>query len=283
MVRSIASVLTVIAAISAASAKEVVRDFSWKEMDETGKLLAGEISASDGEGPQDQLKIENPASEWRTMTLLVLDNTGVSTCRYAVTGCVRCENVKGRSYLEMWSQFPDGGEYFSRTLADSGPMRSLEGTSNWRSFALPFSGEKRLGLPVRLVVNLVLVDTGMVYLGPLELVEYDNSWWSEQSGGWIGGIGGSVIGLLGALIGALAGLGKARRFVLFLTTILALLGVVSLILGSTAFLLEQPYAVYYPLLLGGLILTAVCGGNLPGLRRRYGEMELRKMSAMDVG
>jgi hypothetical protein len=282
MVRSIASVLIVIAAVHAANA-EVVQDFSWKEMAETGKLLAGDVLPGAGEGPQDQLRIDNPASEPRTITLFVLDKPGVSTFRYAVTGTVRCENVKGRSYLEMWSQFADGSEYFSRTLGDSGPMQSLEGSSDWRSFALPFSSQKKLGLPVRLVINVVLVDTGTVYLGPLKLIEYTNSWWSEQSGGWIGGIGGGVFGILGAMIGVLAGLGKARRFVLTLTTILALLGAVGLILGGVAFLLKQPYAVYYPLLLCGVILAAVCGGNLPVLRRRYEEMELRKMSAMDVG
>ncbi|MHB0960499.1 MAG: hypothetical protein ACYC0X_31150 [Pirellulaceae bacterium] len=283
MVRSIASVLIVIATSSAASAKDVVQNFSWKEMAETGKLLAGDIPPSGGEGPQDQLRIDNRASEPRTITLLVLDSPGVSTFRYAVTGSVRCENVKGRSYMEMWSQFANGGEYFSRTLGNSGPMQSLEGSSDWRSFALPFSSEKKLGFPVRVIVNLVLVDTGTVYLGPLKLIEYNNSWWSEQSGGWIGGIGGSVIGILGAMIGMLAGLGKARRFVLLLTTILALVGAVGLILGGIAFLLGQPYAVYYPLLLCGIVLAAVCGGNLPVLRRRYEEMELRKMSAMDVG
>ena len=56
----------------------------------------------------------------------------------------------------------------------------------------------------------------------------------------------------------------------------------SLIFGLIAVTLGQPYGVYYPLLLGGIILTGVCGGNLPGLLRRYQQAELRKMAAMDV-
>ena len=110
-----------------------------------------------------------------------------------------------------------------------------------------------------------------------------NPWWTDQAGGWIGGIGGSLCGLLGGLIGTLAGMGKARRFVLALTTALVVLGAVALVVGVIAWLLGQPYGVYYPLLLGGIILTAVCGGNLPGLRRRYEQIELRKMEAMDAG
>ena len=108
------------------------------------------------------------------------------------------------------------------------------------------------------------------------------TWWTDQDAGWIGGIGGSVIGLLGALIGVLGGLGKARRFVIAITTTLIGVGVLSLIVGLIAVTLGQPYAVYYPLLLGGIILTAVCGGNLPGLLRRYQQVELRKMAAMDA-
>ncbi len=105
---------------------------------------------------------------------------------------------------------------------------------------------------------------------------------AEQTGGWIGGIGGSVIGMLGGMIGILAGFGKGRRFVVASTIALAILGTVALVLGVIAFLMEQPYGVYYPLLLGGLILAAVFGANLPGIRRRYEQIELRKMAAMDA-
>jgi hypothetical protein len=55
-----------------------------------------------------------------------------------------------------------------------------------------------------------------------------------------------------------------------------------LLAGLVALMLGQPYGVYYPLLLGGIITAAVCGGNYPVLRRRYDQIELRKMSAMDA-
>jgi hypothetical protein len=114
------------------------------------------------------------------------------------------------------------------------------------------------------------------------LPQQAHGWWTDPTAGWIGGIGGSVFGLLGGLLGTLGSLGKARRFVLTLTAALAGLGVMSLVVGVIAVALGQPYAVYYPLLLLGVILAAVCGGNLPSLRRRYEQIELHKMAAMDT-
>ena len=282
MVRSFVSGLVVMAYFSTAFGQEVVREFSCGDMAKCDGLIVGETQTGGPVGPPEQLKIDNPSSQPRTVTVIDLKNPGVSTFRYAVTGTVRYENVKAKSYLEMWSWFANGGEYFSRTLGDSGPTQYLEGSSDWRPFSLPFSSDNKMGSPVRVVVNVVFADGGTVYLGPLELIQYSNGWWTEQTGGWIGGIGGSVIGILGAMIGVLAGIGKARRFVLILTTVLAIFGAVSLVVGVTALLLGQPYGVYYPLLLGGIILAAVCGGNLPVLRRRYEQIELQKMAAMDA-
>jgi hypothetical protein len=91
-----------------------------------------------------------------------------------------------------------------------------------------------------------------------------SAWWGDRDAGWIGGVGGGVIGSLGALIGVLGGLGKARRFVVALTTTLIAVGALGMIVGLIALTLSQPYAVWYPLLLGGIILTTVCGGESPG-------------------
>ena len=109
------------------------------------------------------------------------------------------------------------------------------------------------------------------------------AWWGDRTAGLFGGIGGSIIGCLGALMGTLASLGRGRRLVLSLAITMPFCGAACLVLGIVAVGAGQPYAVYYPLLLGGIIMTVVFAGCLPTVRKRYEEIELRKMTAMDVG
>ena len=107
-------------------------------------------------------------------------------------------------------------------------------------------------------------------------------WWDARTAGWVGGIGGSVIGICGAVIGILSGLGRGRQFVLWFMRIVIVLGLLSLAAGIVALTRAQPYAVYYPLLLGGAITSGVIGFNYPGVRRRFQQIELRKMQAADI-
>ena len=108
------------------------------------------------------------------------------------------------------------------------------------------------------------------------------SWWSPEQIGYIGGIGGSLIGCLGALIGCLAGLGKARCFVLASTRISIGLGLALTIAGLIALLGKQPYAVWFPLVLTGGILTFVLAVNLYPIKRRYDDQEIRRMTSLDA-
>ena len=98
----------------------------------------------------------------------------------------------------------------------------------------------------------------------------------------IGGIGGSVVGLVGALVGIFTSIGKFRRFVLSLMIVWLVFGVISLVIGVVALLSKQPYAVYYPLGLFGFLGTLLPACLYRGVRKRYGEIELRKMAARDV-
>jgi hypothetical protein len=261
MRRSILCGLIVLGSLSPAWGQQLVREFSSASWD----------------------TIDNPSDEAKTVAVLDLKNPGVTAIHYAIEGEVRYENVQGKSYLEMWNWFADGGMYFSRTLGNSGPMRHLEGSSGWRSFSLPFFSDAKSGPPTRIVVNVVFVGRGTVHLRGLKLYQYRSGWWTEQQAGWVGGIGGSIIGLLGGLLGTLGGFGKARRFVLTMLVALATLGVVSLIVGLYALVIGQPYEVYYVLLLSGIILAGVCGVNFWTMRRAYQLRELRKMAAMDAG
>ncbi len=152
------------------------------------------------------------------MTVLTIERPAIKGPRYALTGQVRYEGVEGSGYLELWNHFPDGSQYFSRTLGDSGPMMKLQGTSAWRAFTLPFDATGAPP-PNRLVINVVLPGRGVVYLGPMQLVDSggadqrDSSaagWTLDQTGGFVGGLAGGLIGCVGALIGLLTSLGRAR-------------------------------------------------------------------------
>jgi hypothetical protein len=282
MMRSFAAGLLLGLSVSAASAQDLLREFSWSELQRDGRLPAGQLLPSNSSTPGEQLRIENPWGKPRTVRLLDLKNPGVTSLRYVVEGSIRYRDVKATSYLEMWSWFANGGAYFSRTLGGSEPMGSIEGSSDWRACALPFVSDPKTGPPTRIAVNMVFGGGGTVDLRPMKLLEYRDGWWSDAAAGWIGGIGGSVVGLLGAIVGTLAGIGKARRFVLALMAAVALAGVASLLAGLVAVGMRQPYAVYYPLLLGGVLSTAIFGGQIPMVRRRYQQIELRKMAALDA-
>ena len=118
--------------------------------------------------PFHHLKVENTRPVPASVTVWTLDRPPVAGPRYVVTGQVRYDAVEAPSYLELWNHFPDGGQYFTRTLGESGPMQKLAGSSGWRSFALPFDATGAPA-PSRLVLNVVFAGRGRVELGPLTL------------------------------------------------------------------------------------------------------------------
>jgi len=273
--------------------ERLVREISWQELEKSGQLKAGKvISAPVGsKGPAEQLQVENPGSEPKTVQVIALDSPEISEIRYAVLGSVRYQDAAAGSYLETWNHFPGGIAAFTRTLADSGPMRRIEGSSDWRPFSLPFLSNEKAGPPSRIGINVVFSGGGTIWLSPLRLVQYDpnenplaipGAWWSDQQGGWIGGTAGAIFGCLGGLIGTLAGLGRARRLVVVLMWAILVFGIGSLLFGAVVLILGQPYGVYFPLLLLGVILSGVIGPQIPMVCRRYEQIELRRMAAMDA-
>jgi hypothetical protein len=272
-----------------ALSEQKIAGVSWSQLEREGKLKEVRVHPADARTRFETLQIENLRAEPRSVTLLVLDQPRITASRYAVRGQVRYEQMEGTGYLEMWSFLTGGGRFFSRTLAGSGPLASLTGTSGWRPFLLPFDANGQ-GLPERLIVNVVFGGRGTVFLSPLELVQYSGSedpltpagaWWSDGQGGLVGGIAGALLGVLGALVGGLAGTGRARRLVLGLLKFMIAGSAAALLLGGLALAAGQPYAVYYPLLLLGVLGVAVPAGLLGTLRKRYEQLELRRMSAFD--
>ncbi len=284
-----AVLLTIMLLATHAAAEEPLRDFHWPKLQQAGSLISGTIVPPGGQTKFDSLLVENPQAIPTAITVLVVADPKITKPRYAIRGQVRYEAVEGKGYLEMLNHFPGGGPHFSKTLAGSGPMQSLEGSSDWRPFVLPFligSPER----PQKLVVNVVLPGKGKVWLGPLSLVQYEQNedpltapgqWWTGRQGGFIGGILGGLLGCLGALIGILCGCGKARVLVLGLIKAMFVAGLASLVVAVVALVRSQPYAVYYPPLLTGTLMTILPIGAIRRVRKRYEEIELRKMQAMD--
>lgn len=275
---ALASLLLPLAVGCGVGGDAAVREIDWRETaPASGTVVGGavEVRAEDQGG---------------TFPLVAIEDPDVGGTGYAIVGEVRYEGVEGQGFLEMWSQFPDGGRYFSRTLAEAGPLAWLSGSSDWRRFELPFLLEGATSLPERLEIGVVLPGEGTVGVSGLRLVALDGAaagaeggWWSDRTAGLIGAAGGSLLGMFGAAIGSLIAVRRARSFVLGALAIAVGVGTALLAAAAVALLASQPYAVWFPLLLGGAILVAVCGPLMSAAKRAYAEAELRRMRARDLG
>jgi hypothetical protein len=285
-VKSIAT-LVLITLSSTGSAEEVLARYSWE-------------AAAAGPG----MRVVPPSAETAFARLeivpaagipsrvLTIDRPRITSARYALRGQVRHDGVEGEGYLEMWNHFPNGGRFFSRSLAQEGPMQSLRGSSGWRPFVLPFFNDAGAPPPSRLEVNVFLPGRGSVFLGPLELVQFaanDSplagtgvSWSTDRQAGLLGAVIGSVLGAFGAITGLLGGRGRAPRFVLGLLKTEVAIGATLLVLGLVALTRSQPSATVFTLILGGVVAVGVAIPAIKLLSRRYQEEELRRMTAMDT-
>jgi hypothetical protein len=269
---------------SAATAEQTLQSVSWNDPGLARILQNGHIL------PGDVLEIGSTNGAESTLPIFEIPDPGITQPVYAIAGEVRCESLGGLGYLEMWSRFADGSEYFSRTLG-RGPLAPLQGSLDWRPFVLPFFNRAGSAAPVRLSFGAHLPGTGRILVRAVRVAQYAagedptrtrGQWWSERESGMIGGIAGSALGLLGALIGALAGSGRARGVVFGALRLMQAIGVGALALGVFAVFRAQPYAVTYPLFLIGVLATLLPTVLTGTLRKRYEASELRRMAALDL-
>lgn len=237
----------------------------WDRAQQSGLVSTG-VVLQDGE--RWILQVENPG--FGTHPLLVWEKPDIGSSFYAITGEVRGQAV-GSAYLEMWSVFPDGSRYFTRTLSQSGPMGLMSGDFDWRTFQVPFDTLGKVPAPVSLELNLHVEGGGTVELGPLSLIA------TSSRPAWVV-LAGVLLGMLGAMVGVLAGLGKGRAWAMAGLAGMAVVGFSCLAWGILQWRTGQTPATAW--MLGGLgVLLAM------SLRRtllnRYNQLESRRMAAMD--
>ncbi|HOW65982.1 MAG TPA: hypothetical protein P5186_16420 [Candidatus Paceibacterota bacterium] len=161
---------------------------------------------------------------------------------------------------------------------------------DWRQEEAPVMSSNP---PGELELNLVLGGQGTVCIGPSKLVEYPEgtsmddvlgggAWWSDQTGGWIGGLTGGCLGCLEGLLKWLAGKGVAQGFVLASLVVTIVLGCLLSIAGVVALAMEQPYGVWFVLLLPGLLMLTILPARYRQFRGQYESLELRRMASLDT-
>lgn len=99
------------------------------------------------------------------------------------------------------------------------------------------------------------------------------------AGAILGGGIGTLCAIYGTVLGICAPRGAARGFVFALHWGMIALGAVLAIMGIVALSGGQPYGVWYPLLLSGVISALIVGILTPVLRLRYRQAEHRRLEA----
>jgi predicted cobalt transporter CbtA len=110
-------------------------------------------------------------------------------------------------------------------------------------------------------------------------------WFDPRTAGIIGGIIGGCLGIAGGIIGGSCWFCIRKGWKKFIYGMFGLVITISfalLITGLIALLYKQPYHVWYPFLLSGLLGTIIFSSLLPMIRRLFIEIEMRKMQAKDL-
>jgi hypothetical protein len=261
----------------------ILRDYDWNDLARQHELSIGEVISIDG---YSVLKIQKTNDARQDISLLkISDSSIIKGAHFLICEARRHEDELGSLRLSFrllcsFSPVVPGG--FGKTIeAETDNAGTIDHT-NWTPVKFAVVHDALVGSPTQLELHLVWEGRGTIYVRPIRVFGVVGSWWSSQQIGLIGGIGGLVIGCFGALLGCLAGMGKARNFVLTTMKIFIALGILLTIAGFVAVVSKQPYAVWYALLLPGVILTLIFSLNLPSIQRRYDELEIRRMTSIDA-
>lgn len=108
-------------------------------------------------------------------------------------------------------------------------------------------------------------------------------WFDPNAYAWIPGtVFGVTAGLFGSLVGTLAPRGRSRGLIFALWTTLMFIAAGFLVTGIVAWVLKQPYGIWYGLGFPGLLGLILLGSLRGRIAEQYLQAELRKTSAKDL-
>ena len=110
-------------------------------------------TSKDGKG---SLKLV--ATKETVFKLFKLTGFSLDNAKLLYKAQLKCKDVKGKAYLEMWVVTPDNKRFFSKGL-----NAPLEGTIDWTTKEIPFFLKKGEKIN-KIEINLVIKGTGTVWI-----------------------------------------------------------------------------------------------------------------------
>lgn len=233
----------------------------------------------------------NPDAFVTERVLLDLPNPGLPIGgAYQLTASVHLIGVPAGALttFTLWNYFPGDQAYFSKSMGAPGtPFGPLSSEDGLRRLVLPFDvmGQPIAPTRIKLLATLppgATLELSNVQLRPFALLAGPRLWFSQREAGFLGAGLGTTVGLLGAAIGVLAARRRARTVVKALLAGTVILGFASLAFGVAALIFKQPYHVFYPLLLVGVIATFLPLALIPAMRSTLQTLDERRMAAIDL-
>lgn len=133
--------------------------------DTEGVISQSDVSVDKATSPDGKNALKISAAEPRVVRLFETGKLDVEDARLIYRARLKCENIKGQVFLEMWCQFPGKGEFFSRGL-----QNPLSGTTGWVTEETPFFLKKGEN-PDNVKLNLVVNGTGTVWIQDIRLLK----------------------------------------------------------------------------------------------------------------
>jgi hypothetical protein len=280
MQRPLTLAMLIATCLSAGCRQETLRELDWSKNDRSGD---GQVLESGPATPFARLEIVNRYGTHRTYKIGTFTPPTFIEKRYAIVGRIRFQNVLKPGYIEVCHYYPNNTKNNTRSDEMDGPGCVIEGSGGWQDFLMPFTRDvASLNNPERIDLALVMPGKGTVELGPIRLVEYGplgdpltppGAWWSSRASGIFAGIGAILLGGAGVLIGTLTISGRSQRLVQGLLAVTFLVGIVGATIGATALISDQPTAVYYPILILGVLCLVLPPASIGHVRRRFASLK----------